>query len=624
MDILIIKTGALGDVLRSSFIAQGLKEKYQKSSPKIFWITEKNASDLIKNNPFVDKIILEKEKDKIINKKFELIINLEESEELVKFASKINASEKVGFFYKKGKIFPTPRAKEWFDMSALGKKPENDLLKKENKKTHRKILAEIVGIKEKYEPYIKLNKEQKEIKKEFMRRYGLSEKDLIIGLNLGSGDKWPKELPIKKCLKLIEQINKNYSAKIILFGGPNEKERNNEIISKTKFPLIDSGSGNNLKEFPALIDSCKIIITTDSLGLHLALALKKNTICLVGPTSPTELDMYNLGEKVIADSKCICCYKKDCKSMEKISIKKIMICLEKIINKKITLLITAYKEKEIEKTLESCIGQKTQHNYEIILAAPDKETLERAKKFSNKIKIVKDPGKGKSFALNYIFKKIETDILILTDGDVTISPESVEEINNLFLDPQIGCVTGRPIPSENKKTKFGFWANFLFDMAHKIRNDSFKEEKFIECSGYLFAFRKNKIKEIPLDVAEDTIIPYIFWSKGYKIGYVENAKVYVKNPRNLKDWIEQKTRTSKAHETLEKYVNTKQTPRVKTFKTEARGIKEIFTYPSNIKEIFWLFQLILARLYMWGKVFIDTKFLSKNYHDAWKRVESTK
>ncbi|MEK6884544.1 MAG: hypothetical protein AABY22_33235, partial [Nanoarchaeota archaeon] len=148
--------------------------------------------------------------------------------------------------------------------------------------------------------------------------------------------------------------------------------------------------------------------------------------------------------------------------------------------------------------------------------------------------------------------------------------------------------------------------------------------QFLECSGYLFAFRKKIIDKIPLDVAEDSVIPYMFWEKGYLIGYVEKAKVYIKNVDNWKDWIKQKTRTSKAHETLEKYVDTNITKRVKTFGNEAKGINLIFSYPKSLKEFWWTSELVLARLYMWLKVFWDTKVRNRHYGDAWQRIESTK
>ncbi len=631
MNILIIKTGALGDVVRTTFIAQALKNKYQNHNPKIFWITAENAMPLFINNIYVDKIIPEKNKRETRNINFDIVINLEESEELCRFASSLNYKKIIGFLFENNKIVPSPTAREWFDMSILGKKPQNDILKKKNKKTHRQIMSEIIGLKEykKNEPFLRLTNNQRKIAENFLRRHNLSRTDLIIGINTGAADIWPKALSIKKSVELIDKIYKKFKANILLFGGPKEIERNKEIIRLSRSPVISTGSGNNLVEFPALISICNLFITTDSLGLHIALALKRETICLVGPTSSAEIDMYGIGEKVIAKSKFICTYKKAPKDiMDKIDINEIIKKAESFISKKITLLITAFKEPEtIGKAIEAALNQKTKYKYEILVSAPDEETLNIAKKYAEKdkrLKSFKDPGKGKSFALNLIFSKLKTDILILTDGDVYISSNVVEEISNLFLNLEIGCVSGRPVPIEDRKTKYGFWANFLFNAAHKLRKQAFENNAFIECSGYLFAFRKDKINKIPVDVAEDSVIPYFFWEKGYKVGYAEKAEVYVKNADNWRDWVTQKTRTSKAHETLGKYVNIKLTPRVKTFKTEAKGIFNAIQYPKNLKEIFWMFQLILARLYMWIKVFKDTRLKDKHYQDAWERSESTK
>ena len=629
MNILVIKIGALGDVLRTTFIAQALKDKFKKENPKIFWITSEKAKPLFVNNPYVDSVVLDKDKERLKDISFHLVVNLEEDKENCTFAYSLRPKNLIGFYYKQGKILPTSSAKEWFDMSALGEKPNNDILKKQNKKTHRQILSEIIMVENygKYKPFLRLTKKQNQLTNNFLRRYNISRDDLIVGINTGSADRWPKQLSIKKTTNLIDELYKKYNAKILLFGGPNEIDRNNEILKLTRSPVITTGCGNDLLEFPALISVCSIFITTDSLGLHVALALKRKTICLVGPTSSAEIDMYGLGKKIVAKSKCVCCYKSTCNSMDKIDLKEVFYSINTILIQKITVLITAFKEPNIDKAIESVVNQKTRQNYEIIVSAPDEETLDIVRDYSKKYKninIMEDPGKGKSYALNMAFNKINTDILILTDGDVRISENAIEEISNLFLDPQIGCVTGRPVPVETKNTKYGYWANFLFGAAHRWRKEAFANESFIECSGYLFAFRKKHIDKIPLDVAEDSIIPYYFWEEGYKIGYSEDALVYVKNPDNWKDWMMQKTRTAKAHETLDKYTDIKITPRLKTFKNELKGIHWALGYPKSIKEMFWTIQLIFARLYMWFKVFNDLKLRDKHYKDAWERIESTK
>ncbi|MEK6928832.1 MAG: glycosyltransferase [Nanoarchaeota archaeon] len=628
MKILIIKTEALGDVLRTTFIMQGLKEKYAKESPEIFWLTDKSALPFFLNNPYIKKTFTLEQKEYLKNYDFDIVINLEEDLENAELTTSLKPKKIIGFFAKDGKIFPTKTASEWHSMSGLGKKPFNDILKKKNIKTHRQIMSEIVDINpEKYEPFLRLTAHQRKIAENFMRRYMLSKEDLIIGINTGSADRWPKSLSIKKTALLIEKIYKKYKAKIILFGGKAETERNKEIIKITKASVIDAGCGNDLYEFPALISICSIIITSDTLGLHISLALKRKTIVLVGPTSSAELDMYSSGEKIIAKSNCICCYKKECESMEKIDINEIIKAIDKLSDEKITILITAFKEPTIRKSIEAALNQKTSYQYDIIISAPDKETIEIASEYAKKdkrLKIFKDPGKGKSHALNLIFKNFDSDILILTDGDVSINPESVEEIMKLFKEPEIGCLSGRPIALETKEKKYGYWANFLLEAVHRLRKKAFDRYNFLECSGYLFAFRKKKIKAIPLDVAEDTIIPYYFWQKGYRIGYAEKAKVYIKNASNWKDWLKQKTRASKAHETLEKYVDIKTTPRIKTFFNEAAGITLAFQYPSKLKELIWTIELIAARLYMWLKVHLETKITGKHYSDAWERVESAR
>jgi cellulose synthase/poly-beta-1,6-N-acetylglucosamine synthase-like glycosyltransferase len=290
----------------------------------------------------------------------------------------------------------------------------------------------------------------------------------------------------------------------------------------------------------------------------------------------------------------------------------------------ISIIITAFQEPDtIGRAIESFLNQDIKEKYELIVSAPDKETQEVASEYK-KVKLFKDPGKGKSFALNLLLNKIKGEIIILTDGDVYVSENSVGELLKKFENPKVGCVTGRPAPMEDKKTKYGYWANFLFDSAHKLRRKLNQEEEFLECSGYLWAFRAGVIKNFPLDVAEDTIVPYFFYERGYKISYSENSIVYIKNVDNWKEWISQKVRTSKAHETLDKYVDTKKIPRTKTFANEAKGVLSIFAYSKNLKEFFWAVELIFARLYMWTIVFCDV-YLKKKYHkDNWERVESTK
>jgi len=293
----------------------------------------------------------------------------------------------------------------------------------------------------------------------------------------------------------------------------------------------------------------------------------------------------------------------------------------------ISIIITSFKEPNLKRAIDAVLNNNIKEEYEIIIVAPDKEAETLVKSYKNKDLIYfKDPGKGKSNALNLVFKKAKGDVLILTDGDVFIPNNAINEILELFKDKNIGCVSGHPVALDSRNNLLGYWANFLFDIgAHEIsRKKRFKEGKFLECSGYLFAFR-NLIKEIPLDVAEDSMIPYLIYKKGFKIGYAENAFVYVKNPNNLNDFIKQRVRTAKAHEKLNYYAP--DFPRIKSLSKEfLEGLKNlnlIFFYPKNSKEFIYTLILFPLRLYIWLKVKYEQKFKSQ-YKDNWERIESTK
>ncbi|MEM3405622.1 MAG: glycosyltransferase [Candidatus Pacearchaeota archaeon] len=292
----------------------------------------------------------------------------------------------------------------------------------------------------------------------------------------------------------------------------------------------------------------------------------------------------------------------------------------------ISIIITSFKEpKTIGKAIESFINQKIKEKYELIVCAPDEETLNVARKYSKKnkkIKIFQDPGKGKSYALNLLLPKIKGRIIILSDGDVYVSRNSINEILEKFEDDKIGCVTGRPISINSKNDLFGYWSHVLFDAAHKLRLKNYKQGKFIECSGYLWAFRNGIIKDFPINVSEDSIVPILFWKKGYKIAYAEKAEVYVKNPNNLHDFIEQKKRNIKGHESLSLHV--KNPPRMKTFFSEIKNSYFLLFYPKNFKEFLFTLILFPLRLYIWLLTFYHIKIKKQPYKDGWKRIESTK
>ncbi len=611
-NILVIKQDALGDVLRSTCILTGIKRKYPNS--KITWFTKAEALDLVKNNHYINKIVLYG-KENILNLKqesFDIVINLDEDYEACSLTSHfLNKKSKIYGYYvnNENKIIPSKSAEYLFKMSLIGPKPMNDVLKKKNQKTFPEIIFELSELTYKKDPPILiLTEKQKKFAKDFLRRYNLRRDDFIVGINTGAGTRWPlKSLPIGKTVELIQRLYKELNAKIILLGGPDQIERNNKILTEARVPLINAGCGNYIFELASLISICDTVVASDSLGLHIALALKRNTITFFGQTAPQEIEMYNQGLKVYTPSDCIGCYSSyDGRSpncIDGVHVKDLFNAVLEVKKQSLAIILMSNRVEETEKTLKSILNQKINAPYEIIISSKDKNAKDLAKKYSN-IKIVLQK-ENSSNLVNAGLELAQNKIVLVTTDQAVLSNNSMNEVLNSFKDPAVGCVTGRPVSLNPKNNLVGYWSHLLLDAgAHRIRKELSEQGKFFECTNFLFAFKNGFVKEIPSGVAEDHLIPYIFWKNFYKLKYLENAKVLVKNPVTLNEWFEQKSMHAKKHETIQNKLKIKEA-KVKSLKNEIlKGTFSALTYPRTIKEFYWTILLFFARLSMWLNVII--------------------
>ena len=353
MKILIIKLGAIGDVIRTTSILHGLKSKYRNCMTD--WITKKESFDILKNNNMINKIFLidGNIEEEVKDKEYDLIINLDDDNTACKLATNVKHKKIIGSYFKNNEKTYTVDSSAWFDMGLISKfgKQKADKLKAKNKKTYQEILYKILGLEyKKQEPILILN--ELEFGKHFAEKNNIKNNDLVIGINTGAGGRWKdKKLSIEETAELIDKLNNTLknskgifgelgnqrfpvsqkskgflrmqkisnkfsseikNAKLLLFGGPEEKERNEKIKNSIKTNIIDAGCNNSLMEFASLVNLCNILITSDSLAMHIGIALKKKIIAVFYPTSASEIELYNRGVKIIGKGKDYCSYKTKC------------------------------------------------------------------------------------------------------------------------------------------------------------------------------------------------------------------------------------------------------------------------------------------------------------------------
>src|SRR3989338_6151787 len=107
----------------------------------------------------------------------------------------------------------------------------------------------------------------------------------------------------------------------------------------------------------------------------------------------------------------------------------------------ISIIITSFKEpRTICSAIEVFEKSKIRGKFEVIVVAPDKETIDSAKTLTKKYKnlrVIKDSGKGKSAAMNLVVPKAQGDIIIFSDGDVKCDENASNELIKHFKNEKV-------------------------------------------------------------------------------------------------------------------------------------------------------------------------------------------
>lgn len=310
--ILIINLDAMGDVIMTTAQLPLLKKKYPVSS--IFWVTDKISAPLLENNPLLEKVFVYNFETLNIlrNMQFDMVANLDKSHRACALLNSLHATEKKGFgLNSDGKIVPVNKG-AWYNYR-LGL--DDHLKFRVNTRTKQEYVAETLDLEYERNRYVfELTGQEKE-KIEFLKkRYGFKKNEIIIGFNTGCSTLFPnKKMRVDQHIKLINRLLKETDYRVILLGGPEDSERNHEIANAFPLEVISTPTNEGVRMgavYEALAD---IIVTGDSFGMHLGIALQKYIVSWFGLSCWTEIDLYDHGVMFYPkELECAPCWKKSC------------------------------------------------------------------------------------------------------------------------------------------------------------------------------------------------------------------------------------------------------------------------------------------------------------------------
>ncbi|MDH7605155.1 MAG: glycosyltransferase family 9 protein [Melioribacter sp.] len=135
----------------------------------------------------------------------------------------------------------------------------------------------------------------------FLKEKNITENELVIGFHPGCSTlknhdkrRWETDKFAELGKKLIEE----HKAKILVFGGPEEKVLKEDVIKKINSHSAISVNTSSLIHTAAVMKRCNIFVTNDSSLMHIASALKLNVVAIIGPTNPNYIHPWKTNYRI--------------------------------------------------------------------------------------------------------------------------------------------------------------------------------------------------------------------------------------------------------------------------------------------------------------------------------------
>ncbi|MCU7526099.1 MAG: glycosyltransferase family 9 protein [Ignavibacteria bacterium] len=148
-----------------------------------------------------------------------------------------------------------------------------------------------------------LEQEDTDFAEDYLRRLDIKDSDLVIGFHPGSATlknhinrRWEPEKFSLLGRRLIDEMG----AKVMLFGGPEEKELRDKVVSGIGSSNAIAVEAKSLAASAAVMKRCNLFVSNDSSLMHVASALRLSVIAVIGPTNPAYIYPWKTDHKIVS------------------------------------------------------------------------------------------------------------------------------------------------------------------------------------------------------------------------------------------------------------------------------------------------------------------------------------
>ena len=322
--ILIVKLGAVGDVVHTLYAARALRESFPDA--RIGWVIEEKSFDIVDGNADVDELIL------FPRRKIAPLLKSPRTfpqglKQLSGFARELRARNyevAIDFqtLFKSGWITEKSGAKKrigfdkWRELNKLFTNVHVDASDRKHAVEKYLKLVEAIGARPpKSRPTIEVPHEKVWKLERWLADYGFSDDNLGI---LNPSATWPNKVPD---LTVLADAALRISLKagirwLIIWAGDAELARANILEEKMRMKSVKIAPETDLKELYYLLSRARIYLGTDSGPMHMAALAETPVVAIFGPSDPERVAPYDVPHRIVRAEHldCLGCWKRSCRN----------------------------------------------------------------------------------------------------------------------------------------------------------------------------------------------------------------------------------------------------------------------------------------------------------------------
>ncbi|MCA1765294.1 MAG: lipopolysaccharide heptosyltransferase I [Desulfobulbaceae bacterium] len=350
MNILIVKTSAIGDVTHTLPVLNALRKHYPGA--KITWLVEESAADLVKGHRALDRILVSRRKQwaaemrgggacfikawreirdfirDLRGTRYDLLFDFQGLLKSGIWVWLADADRKIGFgrgmehsecsyIFLNERIAPVP-----MDTHALRR--EMALLKAVGIETEEIVFDLPITERDRAEV------------ENLLAGHGIDRQKKLVAINPVAT--WPTKLWFKERFAEVADRLLERGCAVVFTGSPADRGEIDRIISSMKGRAVNLAGKTSLMSLAALYQEADVVVSTDTGPMHIAAAAGAPLVAIFGSTAPWRTGPWGEEHLVLrADLDCSPCLKRNCpensECMRAISVEQVVAAVNEILGR---------------------------------------------------------------------------------------------------------------------------------------------------------------------------------------------------------------------------------------------------------------------------------------------------